>query len=310
MKAVILDSDTIGVSFNLKGLDLLSYKNTKACDTAERVQDAEIIITNKVLITKEVIAAAKNLRLVAVAATGINNVDLEAARLAKVAVCNVAGYSTASVVEHTFALYFALARKLAYYNEYSKSKWQGSELFTHIATPYSELYGKRWGVIGLGEIGAGVAKIASAFGAEVVYYSTSGKNNNPAYRSMPLDALLKTCDVVSVHCALNEKTKDLLNYDKLLLMKSDAVLLNLARGKIINEQDLAKILEQGRLAGVGLDVLEKEPPEFTAHFKHERVLVTPHIAWASAEARKRLVREIEKNIESFLEGKIRNRVDI
>ncbi len=314
-----LDAKTIGEDIDLSVFSKIgvfkAYPVTKREETAERVKDADIIITNKVIIDKEVIDKAKNLKLICVAATGTDNVDIEYAKKKGIAVTNVAGYSTYSVVQHTFAMLFYLLEKLRYYDDYVKNgEYSKSDIFTHTGRPFYQIKDKVWGIIGLGTIGREVAKVAQAFGARVIYYSTSGKKREEKYPSVDLDTLLKISDIISIHAPLNERTKNLITYERLKLMKPTSFLLNLGRGGIVNEKDLARALDENLIAGAGLDVLEKEPidPDNPLlHIKNrEKIYITPHIAWTGLEARKKLVEEILKNIHSFLSGKIRNRVDI
>ncbi len=208
---------------------------------------------------------------------------------------------------------FYLLEHLRYYDEYVKSGgYAKSPIFTHIGKPFWEIYGKTWGIIGLGTIGKKVAQIAESFGCDVIYYSTSGKNTAQKYPHKALDELLSISDIVSIHAPLNEYTKNLITYEKLKLMKKTAILLNLGRGGIVNEEDLAKALDEGLIAAAGLDVLEKEPMNLDNPLlqikNKDRLLITPHIAWTSIEARQTLVKEIYLNIDAFIHGKQRNRV--
>lgn len=312
MKIVILDYKTIGVEFDLQDFgELTSYDTTLTKqDTINRTKDADIIITNKVILDEEVLRSATNLKLVAISATGINNIDLKTAKELGVAVANVAGYSTTSVVEHTLAMYFSIAKHMEYYANFGKTKWQESDIFTNIDRPFEELSGKKWGIVGLGTIGLSLANVLKAFGVNVCYYSTSQKNTNQEFRSVSFEDLLSDCDIVSIHAPLNDNTKNLFNYKTMSLMKKSAILLNLARGQIVNEKDLIKILKEEKIKAVGLDVLEKEPPLPSELFSQPRVLITPHVAWASLQARQRLTKEVTQNIESFLKGEPRNRVDL
>jgi len=318
MKLAILDAATLGDDVNLDifrdfgHLEIYQIANSKQ-ETIERVKDKTIIITNKVIIDKEVMNNAPYLKLICVAATGYNNVDIDYAKQKGIAVTNVSGYSTDSVVQHTFAMLFYLLESLRYYDDYVKSReYAKSPIFTHLGRPFWEISGKVWGIIGLGTIGQKVAQVAESFGCDVIYYSTSGKNFNPNYTHKGLDELLSTSDIVSIHAPLNQNTKNLITYEKLKLMKKSAILLNLGRGRIVNEADLAKALDEGLIAAAGLDVLEKEPIDSNnplLHIKNkDRLLITPHIAWTSIEARNKLVKEIYLNIESFLRGKERNRI--
>ncbi len=319
MKVVILDAKTLGDDIQL-GIfeqfgDLEIYPTTDPTNLFERIQDADIIITNKVIIDREAINSARNLKLICVAATGYNNVDVVYAKEKGIAVTNVAGYSTESVVQTTFGMLFYLLMHLRYYDDYVKSgDYAMSDIFTHLGRPFWEINGKRWGIIGLGNIGRRVAQVAESFGCDVIYYSTSGVEREERYPRYPLDELLKTSDIVSIHAPLNEKTRNLITIKELGMMKKNAILLNLGRGGILNEKDLAVAIDSDLIGGAGLDVLEKEPvdpknPLLKVKNK-EKLLITPHIAWTSVEARKRLVNEIAENIRAFLNGAVRNRVDL
>jgi len=309
MNIVLLDQKTLGDDLPLDALlsfgELISYSTTSTEETKERIVDAEIIITNKVVISKEDMESASNLKLICIAATGMNNIDLEAAKALGIQVKNVAGYSTTSVVQHTFSMMFYLLQKLEYYNRQVKSKtWSKSGLFTDISKPFSELSGKTWGIIGLGTIGKEVAKVAESFGMKIHYHSTSGKNLINDYHHSDIQTLLSECDIISIHCPLNEKTDNLLNRSNLKYLKDEAILLNLGRGGIINETDLAQALNSQDIY-VGLDVVSKEPIEennpLLSITDYDRLLITPHIAWASIEARQKLLKGIVSNIQSFLE---------
>lgn len=317
MKIAILDASTLGDDIDLtvfKDFGYLEiYPVTSSEERIERVRDKNIIITNKVVIDKEVIDNAPNLKLICVAATGYNNIDIEYAKQKGIAVTNVAGYSTDSVVQHTFAMLFYLLENIRYYDEYVKSgEYSKSPIFTNLSRPFYEIKGKTWGIIGLGTIGKAVGRVAKAFGCNVIYYSTSGSNVDPEFERHQLDTLLSISDIVSIHAPLNQNTINLITYDKLKLMKKTAILLNLGRGRIVNEEDLAKALDENIIMAAGLDVLEKEPIEKDNPLlkikNKEKLLITPHIAWTSIEARQRLVNEIYLNIKAFLQGKQRNRV--
>ena len=236
MKIVILDRKTLGYDIDVSVFEkfgnVISFDVTKPDETKERIKDADIILTNKVYVGKEELENSK-VKLICITATGTNNVDLIYAKEANIDVKNVAGYSTSSVVQLGFSMIFYFVQKLDYYKKYVDSgNWQKSDIFTHIDMPFFELDGKKVGIIGLGEIGRDFAKKAKAFSCEVVYYSTSGKNENSEYQSVSLEELLKTCDIISVHAPLNEKTKDLLGYKELNLLKDGAILLNLGRGEL------------------------------------------------------------------------------
>ncbi|QKF76499.1 D-2-hydroxyacid dehydrogenase [Arcobacter defluvii] len=307
MKIVILDRATLGfdidVSIFEKYGEVTSYDVTKNEKTKERIKDADIVLTNKVVIGKDEMDDS-NVKLICITATGTNNVDLVYAKEKGIEVKNVAGYSTSSVVQVAFSMIFYFVQKLNYYKTYvDEGKWQKSKIFTHIDKPFYELDKKRVGVIGLGEIGRNLAKKSRAFDCEVVYYSTSGKNANSEYKQVSLDELLKTSDIISIHAPLNENTKDLLNYENMKNMKKGAILLNLGRGGIINENDLAKLIDEKEIY-CGIDVVNKEPIEESNPLlkvkNKDRLLLTPHIGWASIEARTRLVEMVAQNIEEFI----------
>ena len=307
MKIVILDALTFG-DISLDGFksfgEVQIYQTTSEDKTLKRIKDADVIVTNKVVITKEMMLTCKSLKLICVAATGVNNVDLQAAKECSIEVKNVAGYSSDSVIQHTFSMLFYLVGHSAYYDRYVKDgSWQKSPIFTNVSKPFFEIRGKKWGIIGLGEIGRGVANIAKSFGCEVSYYSTSAKNTNSDFERVSLEKLLSESDIITIHAPLNEQTLNLLDYEKLLTCKEGAVILNLGRGGIINEDDVAKIIDERELY-FGLDVLEKEPMKSDHKLLHvkakERLYITPHIAWTSIEARKRLIQKCVENIKESL----------
>ena len=303
MKIVFLDALTLGdVDFDrFRNLgEVVIYQTTSKDETLSRVKDADIVVTNKVVIDKEIMDKT-NIKYIQIAATGMNNVDLEYAKKKGIIVKNVAGYSTNAVIQHTFALVLSLLNKICYFDKFTREKYPESKIFTHIQN-WFEIDGKRWGIIGLGEIGRGVARLAKSFGAEVVYYSTSGKNQNKEFKRVDLEELLKTSDIITIHAPLNENTKNLLNKNNLTLIKNGSILVNVGRGGIINEKDLAEILEEKDIF-VGLDVFEKEPVskdnpllKFT-----EKTVLTPHVAWTSMEARKKLMDGIYKNISEWVD---------
>jgi lactate dehydrogenase-like 2-hydroxyacid dehydrogenase len=309
MKIVLLDTLTYGET-DLSGFDafgeVTAYETTAPEQTLPRIVNADVIVTNKVVITDAMMEATPSLKLICIAATGMNNVDLDAAKRSGIAVKNVAGYSTDSVIQHTFSMLFYLMGHSRYYDDYVKNgEWQRSEIFTHVGRPFHEVKGKRWGIIGLGEIGRGVANVARAFGAEVWYYSTSGKNENPDFEKATLSRLLEQSDIVSIHAPLNAATQGLIGHSELLMMKDGAVLLNLGRGGIVDERALAAIIDVKPLH-VGLDVLEKEPmtdPHPLMQIAHkERLYITPHIAWTSVEARDTLIAKVIDNIRTFFDA--------
>ena len=308
MDIVFLDKKTIGNvdNFNLlhKMGNVVVYDNTKPDEVIERASGKDVIITNKVAINKAIIDALPQLRLICVAATGINNIDIEYAKQKGIEVKNVVAYSTDSVAQSTFSMLLYLLNRPNYYDDYVKSgAYARSEIFTHHGPAFWELAGKRFGIIGLGNIGRRVAKIAEGFGMEVVFYSTTGRNNNINYKRFDLNTLLKTSDVVSIHAPLTDTTRNLITYEKLKLMRPCAIILNTGRGAIINEFDLARALNENLIGAFGIDVLTKEPIDpqnpLLKVFDKERIIITPHIAWASMESRARLVEKIAQNIEAF-----------
>ena len=309
MKLVFLDTKTIGEDIDLSAYDALGevvkYGFSTLEEIPERVKDADVLIVNKIAINEQTIGTAKNLKLVCVTATGTNNLDKEYLKKRGIAWRNVAGYSTESVTQHTFALLFYLLEKIRYYDDYVKDeKYINDTVFTHFAEHFNEVNGKTWGIIGLGTIGRRVADIATAFGARVIYYSASGSPAQEGYEQVDFETLLTTSDIVSVHAPLNEYTKDLMNREAFAKMKKTAIFLNLGRGPIVVEQDLYEALETGEIAAAGLDVLCEEPMSETnplAKIKDsKKLIITPHIAWASVEARNRLMQIIAGQIREFL----------
>ena len=309
MKIVCLDAATLGSDVNLDVFgqfgEFVIFETTAANERVERLKGADVVITNKVVIDKDVMDAS-NLKLICISATGMNNVDLAHAAAKGIAVKNVAGYSTASVVQHTFACLFALTNRIKFYDNYAQSgEWAKSEIFTNLDRSIGEIASKSFGVIGLGEIGRGVARIAAAFGANVSYYSTSGANANAEFKRLNLGELLSGCDIVSIHAPLNEKTRNLIGERELNLMKEGALLMNFGRGGIVDENAVARAID-GRNLRFASDVLETEPmradhPLLNIKNK-ENLILTPHVAWASFEARERLVAMIAENIKEFLKG--------
>ena len=308
MKIVFLDAKSIGEDIDLSGYDKLGevvkYNFTKTHEASERVKDADVVVLNKTLINEETIGSAKNLKLVCVTATGTNNLDKEYLEKRGIAWRNVADYSTNSVAQHTFALLFYLMEKMKYYDDYVKNEsYVNDAMFTHFEKKFHELAGKTFGIVGLGNIGTKVADIAKAFGCKVIYYSTSGKNNKEGYKRVGFDELLKKSDIISVHAPLDENTKDLMDYKAFTKMKKSAIFLNLGRGPIVVEKDLARALNEGRIAAAGLDVLVEEPMSENNPLKEikdsNRLLITPHIAWASVEARTKLMDIILGQIKEF-----------
>ena len=300
MKIVFLDISTLGGMdvgiFNELG-EVVVYQTTLASQTLKRVKDADIVLSNKVVIDRRIIDNS-NIKMIQILATGMNNVDLEYAKTKNIVVKNVAGYSTNSVAQLTFAMVLNILNRVEYFDRYSKNSYSQSSIFTHIIN-FNELNGKIWGIIGLGTIGKKVAKIAKAFGCEVVYYSTSGKNFNTEYKKVTLQEVLKS-DIISIHSPLNDDTKNLLNKTNLYQIKKGAVLINMGRGGIVNEYDLAQIIDK-RGFYAGFDVITKEPiSKDNPLLKVKNIILTPHIAWASVEARMKLLKLAYKNVRGYI----------
>lgn len=316
MKIAILDAKTLGSDINLEPIkrlgEVMVYDLTTAEQVIDRVKDVDVIVTNKVILGERELEQAQALKLIALFATGYNNIDLDYAKKRGIGVANVAGYSTKSVAQHTFAMLFQLLEHLGFYDRYVKTKaYATSETFAYIEKPFYQIDGKVWGIIGMGAIGQEVARMAEAFGAKVVYYSTSGKNTQASYEKVSLETLLEKSHIVSIHAPLNEMTQNLIGYEEMRQMKKEAILMNLGRGSIINEEDLVRALKEDLIRGAALDVLQEEPIAST-HPLYEvdeaKWLVTPHIAWASVEARRTLVEEVAGNIQACFKGESRNRL--
>lgn len=304
MKIVFLDAATMGdVSFApIESLgELVLYDNSTPEQAIERVSDCDVLIINKIKVDRVLIDSALSLKLICEAATGVNNIDLEYAVQKGIPVRNAVGYSTDSVVQATFMHILSLAGNAHYFDKAVKSgSYSSSGLFTDVTVNWNELAGKTIGIIGLGNIGSRVAKVAEAFGMRVVYYSTSGTSHCKDYPSLPIEELLKISDIVTIHAPLNEKTCGLLDSGRLRLMKSNAILVNMGRGGIVDEAALVEAVDSGCIAGAAFDVFSSEPlPADSPLLKSshpERFRFSPHIAWASVEARERLVSQIATNI--------------
>lgn len=305
LKIVYLDAATFG-DFSLEPIaalgELVCYPTTTAEEALERVGDADVLIVNKVRVTEELLTAAPGLKLVCEAATGVNNIDLEACARRGIPVRNVAGYSTDSVAQLTFTQILRMFCDASRYDSYVKSgDYTRSGIFTEVSDPYVELAGKTLGIVGMGAIGQAVARIGSAFGMNVVYYSTSGTGHCTLYPSVGLEELLRISDVVSLHCPLTPATDGLIGEKQLAMMKPSAVIVNMARGGIVAEKPLADALDAGIIASAAVDVYTREPlpadhPYMTmAH--PERIHLTPHVGWASREAIVRLIGLVAENIK-------------
>jgi glycerate dehydrogenase len=315
MRGVLLDLDTLGDDLDLGRLEASLdawqlHPVTTPDEVAARIAGAEVVVSNKVVLDAATVAAADRLRFIAVAATGTNNVDLDAARAAGVTVSNVTAYGTPSVAQHVFTLLLTLTTRLLDYRAaVIDGRWAASPHFCLLDYPIRELAGKTLGIVGYGELGQGVARLAEAFGMTVLVAQRPG---GPAQAGrVPLDELLPQVDVLTLHCPLNEATQNLIGAQELAAMRDDAVLINTARGGIVDEAALAAALRTGTLGGAGFDVLTVEPPVDGNPLLESDIpnlIVTPHIAWAARESRQRLIDQVAENIERFRAGDPRNRV--
>lgn len=315
LKTVFLDYDTVsdgdldlGPLRETSG-NLLLYDSIEA-KTAERIQDADIVLLNKLELSRELLKGAAQLKLIALAGTGTNHIDLITARELGIAVCNVRAYCTASVVQQVWGLILSLTQHVGEFSRLCKDgSWTPGAAAVVFSHPIRELHGRTFGVVGWGELGRGAARIAEAFGMQVVIANRPGAPPQPG--RMPLDALLAAADIVSLHCPLNDATRGLIGARELKLMKSDALLINTARGALIDGNALAEALKARRLGGAGIDVLPQEPPsrdEPLLDGPIPNLLVTPHVAWAAREARQRCIDEMAANIRDFRAGGWRGRV--
>jgi len=285
------------------------FDNANASDIQHCLEGAEIIVSNKVVIDRQIIGISKQLKLICVAATGFNNVDVEAANQSGIQVCNVRAYATSSVVQHVFSLILSLNRKLLSYNKSSiNGNWSHSDFFCYFGEPVSELEGKTLGIIGYGELGQSVAKVAECFGMKVLIAHSHHPGNVQDGR-VDLAGLLAASDVVSLHCPLTESNYHMIADKEFSLMKPDAMLINTARGGLVDEVALLHALKINKIGAAALDVLEEEPPSVNnALINHQvdNLIITPHVAWASRESRQRLVDEVAANIQAFQQGRPRN----
>ena len=315
MKIVFLETNSLGEDISLSKFEdlgeVITYESTAEESVLERVRDADIVVVNKVLMNASALEGAEHVKMIAVTATGTNNIDWEYVERKGIVVTNVAGYSTDAVAQHTFALLFYILHRLNYYDRYVKEGgYFDSPCFSHFEERFFELRGKTWGIVGLGAIGRQVAGIAAAFGCQVVYYSTTGKNADREYVRVDWDTLLGESDIISLHAPLTEATEGMMNLEAFQKMKHSAILINVARGALVVEEDLAKALEEGMIAGAGADVLSVEPmrkdnPLFRIQ-DSGKLIITPHIGWAPKETRERLMEEVYQNIKAFQRGEKRN----
>lgn len=319
MNIVILERNSVGTDVSVdcfkKLGNLTCYPNTVTVDEVrERVKDADIIIANKSPLREETLKDAPHVKLICEFATGYDNCDLAYCRERGIRVTNVVDYSTAMVAQHTFTLALALSQKLPHYDNYVKSGAYGAQdRFSNFDLPFLELEGKTWGIVGMGNIGRRVAKIATAFGCRVIFHSVTGKSRCTDYPQVDKDTLLAESDFLSLHCPLSELSRNFIDREALGKMKKTAILINVARGPVVNNRDLYDALVTGRIQAAGLDVLEQEPITEENPLGRlqdsNQIIITPHLAWASLEARTRCVEGAYQNLEAFLRGESRNVVN-
>lgn len=318
MKLVVLERNSVGTDVDVSCFEKFGkveyYPNTVAENAAERVKDADIVIANKAPMNESTLKDAPNVKLICLFATGFDSVDLAYCKSRGIKVANVVNYSTAAVVQHTILLALALEEKLAFYDDYVKSgAYAAQDRFSNFDSIFGELDGKTWGIVGMGNIGQGVARVAQALGCRVIFYSASGQSRCTEYERVEFDELLAQSDILSLHCPLSDRTRGLMNKAAFAKMKKTAILVNVARGPVVDTQALYEALTTGQIAAAGLDVLEKEPiakdNPLGSITDSTKLIITPHMAWASKEARTRLVGEVMENIEAFLRGEERNIVN-
>lgn len=319
MKIVILERSSVGADVSVDCIsdfgEVTVYQNTVTPEEVrERVKEADIVIANKSPLNEETLKDAPRVRLICEFATGFDNCDLAYCKARGITVTNVVDYCTAMVAQHTFCMALALSEKLPHYDEYVKSgAYSAQDRFSNFDIPFYELEGKTWGIIGMGNIGRRVAGIAAAFGCRVIFHSVTGKSACTDYPRVDMDTLLAESDFLSLHCPLSNLTRNLIDREALKKMKKTAILLNVARGRVVDNAALYEALEKGEIAGAGLDVVENEPLEpsnpLCAIKDSNRLIITPHLAWASVEARTRCVWEAHENIGAFLRGESRNVVN-
>lgn len=319
VKIVILERNSVGVDTPVDCFEELGevtcYPNTTTAEEVrKRTKDADIIVANKARLNEESLRESPNVKLICEFATGFDNCDLAYCNSRGIKVANVADYCTDMVAQHTFTLMLTLLQKLPHYDEYVKSgAYAAQDRFSNFDEPFTELASKTWGIVGMGHIGKKVAQIATAFGCRVIFHSVTGKSTVTEYEQVDKDTLLRESDFLSLHCPLSELTRDFIDKEALRKMKKTAVLVNVARGLVVNNADLYDALMNGEIMAAGLDVLEKEPLQLSNPLSKikdsNRLIITPHLAWASVEARFRCVNEAYLNAKAFLNGEPRNIVN-
>lgn len=312
MKIVALERNSAGTDIPMDCFrdfgEVIYHRNTVTVDEVkERVKDADIIIANKSPLNEETLKDAPAVKLICELATGYDNVDLAYCKSRGITVCNVRDYCTSMVAQHTLTLALALSQKLAHYDDYVKSgAYSAQDRFSNFDVPFYELEGKTWGIVGMGNIGKKVAQIATAFGCKVIFHSVTGKSTCTDYPQVDKDTLLAECDFLSLHCPLSDLSRGFIDAAALKKMKNTAILVNVARGPVVNNADLAEALKAGEIAAAGLDVIEGEPLQLTNPLSDlkdsNQLIITPHLAWASVEARTRCVEGVYENIKAFLRG--------
>ncbi|MDF1616539.1 D-2-hydroxyacid dehydrogenase [Petrocella sp. FN5] len=319
MKIVLLDQKSLGEKLDFKKLESIGsvtyYNYTNQEQIIERCAEAEVVITNKGYFDEKTIGSLKHLKLICMTGTGYDKIDIQAAKSNKVGVCNVLDYCSNSVAQHTLALVLQLVNHMSYYERYVKSgKYIDDDAFTHYEVQINEIAQMTWGIVGMGSIGSKVAKIAESMGAKVIYYSTSGKNQQDIYKRVSFEDLLSRSQIITIHAPLNEQTKNLFSKAAFSKMKNTPILVNVGRGAIVNEEALVEALSHNRIAGVALDVLNNEPMSKNSKLipilDDARLVITPHVAWASLTARQKVVDEVARNIIEYVKGNKYQRVDL
>ncbi len=311
-KVVILERDSVGRDVDLSKYrdfgEVVEYPNTVTEEeVAQRVHDADIIVGNKAPMNENSLKDAKNVKMITGFATGYDNIDIPYLNSRGIVFSNVQDYASAAVAQHTFALALYVMEHLHHYDHYVKDgEYESQSRFSNFDMTFHDLEGKTWGIAGMGHIGRKVAQIATAFGCRVIAYSTSGKPSQTTYPQVDFETLCKESDIISLHCPLSDQTRNLMDKRAFAMMKNSAILINVARGPVINSRDLYDALTENRIAGAGLDVLEKEPirkdDPLNSFKDSNRLLITPHLAWASIEARERCAQQVYENIDGFLKG--------
>lgn len=318
MKIVVLERNSAGTDIDVscfeKFGEVTYYPNTVGENTAERVKDADIVIANKAPLNETTLKDAPNVKLICLFATGFDNVDVAYCKGRGIKVANVVNYCTPAVAQHTLLLALMLTEKIAFYDQYVKSgTYSAQDRFSNFDRAFNDLEGKTWGIVGMGNIGRRVAGLAQAFGCKVIFYSASGNSTCTEYERVDFDTLLQESDILSLHCPLSDRTRGLIDKTALEKMKKTAILVNVARGPVVDTQALYDALIRDQIAAAGLDVLEKEPMSkdnpLAKIQDSTKLVITPHMSWASVESRTRLVEEVYKNIEAFLNGENRNVVN-